>query len=109
MENLTITINLIEKTLSFENNKINLEKSLTDVKKNKENKKETCTEIIYDNNKVLYDEACKIIRFTKENKLTEKLYIKVYEHDNDAVQIIGKYSLKVIKNYQTPIEILSLP
>jgi hypothetical protein len=59
---------------------------------------DTCLDLIYDNNKIIYDQALDLIKFMKENKLGEQLYIRAYEHKNDAVQIQGKYQLKIIKD-----------
>lgn len=104
MKDITITINRAEKTLSFNNNSLQLNKdSFKGVKIPKPEEVihggckpgETCLHILYRNNKDLHDEANNLISHMKENKLGEFLRITQYQNTEDLVQIVGEYQLKI--------------
>jgi hypothetical protein len=99
MNKLTIKINLNEKSLYFNKKGLKLKNTLMGAEKCVQEKNgEKCVDIIYDNNKDLFDQALEIINFRNINGLEQALRVRVYEHKNDAVQIIGNYDLEITKH-----------
>ncbi len=103
MEDLTITINLLEKTLSFSGSELELSDSFNGIRIPHPKKViyggckpgETCLQLLYKNNKDIYNGVLDSIKHMKDNKLGKKLIITTFQDNEDLVQIVGKYRLKI--------------
>jgi len=119
MKDLIVKINLAEKILYFNDGLLKLNKgSFESVVEQKPEEAikggckpgERCIQLIYKNNKDIYEDVGEVTSLMKKEGLGKQLRISAYEHGEDVIQIIGKYKLELTEtSYQLPTSIFSLP